>query len=55
MIVGEESGGKAGRNDCGDYDNVMQQISGNGEEKLPVPFTSVAVSSGNTDEPVLLF
>ena len=41
---GKVSGGRAGKRNCGDCDNVMEQISGNGPEKLPESPASVAVS-----------
>ena len=52
---GEVSGGKAGRSECGDFDDVMEQMSENGAEKLPELPISVTVSGANIDEPVLLF
>ena len=52
---GEVSGGRAGRSDCGDHDDLMEQMSGNGAEKSPESPASVAVSCANIDKPVLIF
>ena len=52
---GEVIAGKVGKSECGDFDDVMEQMSENGAEKLPELPTSVTVSGANIDELVLLF
>ena len=53
--VGGETGvGKAGRSDGGEHDKMMQQVTGNGAEKLSAPATSVVVSHGYREKHVLL-